>query len=387
MFEPGARKRILLAALFAIGAILPLNVFFYFDPVSLRDFNNIWVSGHAVRQGLDPYDLQAFKALGDKMLGVANYNFTYPPHALFLFLPFSFLPPVPALILWNAASAAVFWWAARPWIPKGMPTVLAIATPGALISLNYGQTGLISSALFLLAFRGSGLAAAILTMKPHLGFLVLPALLRDRRALATAAICTAALIGASAIMFGGWSAFFAHARDFQARNLTDMSEIAWMVKGTTPAIGYGLWGWAAFAAAAALILSRNFNVFTAATATFLISPYGLHYDMAALCLGFGVLLHSRWDVMPPDDKIAASLAFLTPALVVHATTWAIPPILIWGLLVQAKWTDGVCLRIRARAGQKGIQLRLAPVGPNSWPPSAGRSQELEPALGSKHLRH
>ena len=287
-FEKGAAKRISLAALFAIGAIWPISVFLYFDPVSLRDFNNLWVSGHAVRLGVDPYDLKAFKALGDQILGVANYNFTSTSHPL---------PARPAVI--PAATGC----AARVERGFGTPILVGSAAldsqgdanppgdpdPRRIDQFSYGQTGVICAALFLMAFRGSGLAAAILTIKPQLGFLVLPAMLRDRRAFTIAAIATITLIAGSAVVFGGWFEFFAHARDFQGKNLADLSQIIWMVKGTTPAIGYGLWSWAAFAAGAAFLLSRNYNVFTAATATFLISPYGLHYDMAALCLGFAVL--------------------------------------------------------------------------------------------------
>ena len=65
--------------------------------------------------------------------------------------------------------------------------------------------------------------------------------------------------------------------------------------------------------------------------------------------------------MPLDDKIAASVAFLTPVIVIYATTWIIPPILVWALFVQTKWTEGLRLHIRSGGdGGRGIRFEPAP---------------------------
>jgi hypothetical protein len=73
------------------------------------------------------------------------------------------------------------------------------------------------------------------------------------------------------------------------------------------ASGYGIPSQVAFGLAAAVLLVRNFNVFTAATATFL--PYGFHYAMPVVCLGFATLIVTRWDVLPSWQKVVACLAF------------------------------------------------------------------------------
>lgn len=348
-----------IAALWILGAVGPIAAL-NLAPVSERDFGSIWAAGRAIMAGVDPYQVDAFKAFGDRLLGVGPYNFTYPPHALFLFLPFAMLPAVPALVAWTLFSFAIFYWAARPLMPEGLPPALALLVPPAIININFGQTGLITSALFLIAFRGSGLAAAALTFKPHMGFLVAPALLRDRRALATAIVATLVLVLASALLFGGWDDFFRHARDYQGGKLVNHTQASWVLQATTPMIGYGLWGWLMYAVGGAYLLSRNFNLFTAATATFLISPYGLHYDMAAVCLGFAILLYTCWDAMPAWHKAVAALAYLTPVIVGYGT-WLVPPILLIGLLVQGQWLEGVRLTVDfGEPGHRRLRFDVTP---------------------------
>ena len=348
-------KKAFIMALFAIAALSTLPKWNLL-PMWQRDFVNIWLSGRALGSGINPYDIQAFYGFAQGYfpdVSLRQVNFTYPPHAILLFAPFSLLPPTVSLVAWDIASLALFYWAARPLMPEGMPTILALLTPAGLICLIYGQTGLISAALFLIAFRPNGLSAALLTFKPHMGFLVIPALARSRVALWTAIILTIALMMASAILLpSGWLDFARHAGVFQGGKLTGGTGQAWLFKGTTPMIGYGVWGWLLYAAGAVYLLARNFNIFTAATATFLISPYGFHYDMAAVSLGFAILLYSHWEVMPVWHKAVASLAFLAP-LIVDAGTWLVPPILLLGLLVQGEWFDGSPIRfVGAAAPQK-----------------------------------
>ena len=107
----------------------------------------------------------------------------------------------------------------------------------------------------------------------------------------------------------------------------------------TPLVGYGLAGHLIFAAAALLLLSRNFNVFTAATATFLVLPYAFHYDMTVANLGFAMLIFTRWEAMKLPEKLAACLGFLAPEFTTFGT-WFVPPILLAGLYVQVRQLDG-----------------------------------------------
>ena len=347
-----SRQTLLLATLWVV--LLGFTAArFAMVPIWNRDYFNYWLGPRAIWAGISPYDVVAFADFGLAHHPgglIQQFNFTYPPHALFLFAPFSLLPPYVSIAAWDIVSLAAFIFAARPLLPKGLPVLAAVLSPATLICLDYGQTGLLTSALFLLAFRGSGLSAAALTFKPHIGFLVAPAvLLAGRRPFLAAVGFTMLLVGASATIFGYWPDFFEHAGYYQAEQLLRDEEMDpyWLTIGVTPMFGYGYWGFLLFAAPALFLLSRNFNVFTAATATFLISPYGFHYDMSAACLGFVVLLFSCWGKMPPWHKLAASLAFLAP-VIVNLGTWWVPPLLLAGLFVQAQWLPGVRLAVNER---------------------------------------
>ena len=342
-------RTIYVILLCAFGAALPVLDFSLIPPWK-RDFLNYWLGPRAWWAGINPYDLEAYRDFGLTHFAAANpqqFNFTYPPHSLLLFAPFAALPGWAAFVAWDALSLAVFYLAARPWLPRGFPSFVALLTPATLICLQFGQTGLFSAALFLWAFRGNGLAAAILTFKPHVGFFAAPALfLAGRRPFLITVVVMLLLILVSAFVFGGWGDFLDHLFGFQGRSLAEKSVISWVLLGTTPMIGYGLVGLAVYGIPALVILCRNFNVFTAATATFLISPYGFHYDMAAVCLGFAVLLYSYWDEMPAWHKLFSTLGYLTPVIVGFGAWW-VPPVLIVGLYVQTRWLPGVRLIVES----------------------------------------
>ena len=144
-----------------------------------------------------------------------------------------------------------------------------------------------------------------------------------------------ALVAASALLLGWqlWPAFIEQVIGHGGRvGLTKR----WLFAGVAPAMAYGFLGWIPFAVAGALMLARNVNAFTASTASFLISPFGFHYDMLVASLGFGLLIFSRWNAMPAKDRIPIALGFLSPAIAL-AGAWWIPPLLLWALWTQVKY--------------------------------------------------
>jgi hypothetical protein len=302
------------------------------------DFNSLWVAGKMALSGLadqiyDPFVSRSFAArfgLGGEV------NFPYPPHFLLFILPFATIPHIPAYFAWNLATAAFFYWSAKAHLPNGFPPILAILTPAALTCLDYGQTGLLFGGLWLLAFRGKWPALGLLTFKPHLSFLAILSF-RGWRSLAKAALLVLALLSFSAAIWGPslWADFFSHTIDHATEMGTTTRE-RWLFQGVGPAMGYGMLGWIPFAVAGALLLVRNINAFTVATASFLISPYGFHYDMPVACLGFGLMVFNHWDDMPIAHRIAIALGFLSPVIALVGAWW-IPPILTWSLWVQTQY--------------------------------------------------
>jgi hypothetical protein len=260
--------------------------------------------------------------------------FPYPPHSILILLPFALLQISPAYIAWNAASLLLFYWAARPYMPHGLPSLFAVLTPASLICLDYGQTGLLLGALWLLAFRGKWAAVALLTFKPHLGFLSILSI-RSRANLVRIILLVLALIAASSLLFGPrlWLGFIEQATEHGARVGTMKR---WLFQGVAPAFGYGFLGWIPFAAAGALLLARNVNVFTASTASFLISPFGFNYDMTAASMGFGLAVATHWRAMPVRHRIPMAIGFLSPVIAILGAWW-VPPLLIWALWAQINY--------------------------------------------------
>ncbi len=335
------RERALVYALWMLGmagAALMFSDTLHSHLVN-RDFVAVWAAGKLALAGraVQTYDPTALQAFANQLVGTSSYIvYPYPPHTLFIAVPLSLLPLPLAFWTWQAISAALFYSAARSYLPAGFPKVLAILTPAALINVGFGQVGLFFGALWLFAFSGSAFAAAAMTFKPHLGLLVVGEAVRRRQLLITSAIALA-ILALSVVLFGvgAWRVWISEAIAHQMGDLATRSIVNWTNKMAAPFMGYGLFGWLAFAGAGIYLLFRRFDVFTAATASFLITPYGFHYDMTVVCLGFGVLLFERWRTMPPWQTFIAALAFLSPLLAGLGTLIA-PPILLAGLYVQTR---------------------------------------------------
>lgn len=324
------------AQLWVIGALLPLYFIIWLIWVgrSETDFTTFWVAGRMALDGnaAGAYDAAASSVVVKALLGINEINFPYPPQALFIFAPFALLPHLPALLVWNLLSAAIFVIAARPFLPTGFPWAAALFTPAALLCFFFGQTGLLYGALWLFAFRGWWPAVALLAFKPQLGIVSVFTLRTWRRLMFTTLLLGGILL-LSVAVFGldAWQAFVNHAVD-HASNFGHRKR--WFFAGVSPAIAYGLIGWVPFAAAAALMLARDFNVFTAATAAPIISPYGFHYDLTVVCLGFGLIAFSSWDQLPIWRRLAVMIGFLSPIIALGGAWWVPPCLLIalWGQL-------------------------------------------------------
>ena len=336
--------------LWVLGSYLPLSILVEditdpdFGIIVGRDFSNLWTAGRMALSGDGAYafDVNWFRIeLLDRVGILSLQNFSYPPHALLIDAVFALPPYGPALALWNAFSALVFFLAARPYLPKGFPPVLAVLTPAATICIWGGQYGLLIGALWLTVYRFcdrrpvlAGLAAAVLTIKPHLGLLIAALLVTRRKALVTAILATGAMVIASGLAFGwySWASFLIDITRDQANILTrtDVQFYFRMMPTVFPAVGGGWLGVLAQIASAAFALFQLWRIrrlspvelaFPAATATFLILPYAFNYDMTVVVLGFAILLYARWGELSWDEKAILTIGFLSPPL-----TFVFPPI-------------------------------------------------------------
>lgn len=326
-----------------------------------RDFSNLYTAGtlaieNRAHEAFDPNTHRL--ALRDIVGELTQQVYSYPPHALFVGVPFALLSYQLSLIVWTLATAAFFYWAAKPHV--AFAPVLAVLTPAAVINIWAGQYGLLFGGLWLLYFRyfgpcpvRAGLIAAAMTFKPHLGLFVGLTAFTHWRTVAAAALSTMLLIFLSGAAFGweGWYGFISQNVGTHVGFLTQRSDDFYfrLMPAAFTAYGKGMFGLSAqiaFAVAAIwlLIRSRRIDPFALATATFLIIPYGFVYDMTVVCLGFANILWLNWKHLKVWERFILTLAFLSPGINMLFAIYSpmlVPPILLAGLFVQTRWGSGV----------------------------------------------
>ena len=330
-----ARFCLAMLAVAGIGLTLTYSIAHHWTPYAKSDFATYWIAGRMALEGASPYDLQAIAQRYADLTGLsAQPYFSYPPQSLLLFAPIGALPLGVSFWTYQAIGVVLFLIAARPYIPKDFP-VLLLLSPAALISIAFGQSGLLFGALWLLSFNGSSAALAALTFRPQLGWLAGIESIRRGTIVRTISILMV-IVAITTALFGAdvWQLWL---KQLAIHSEFLRSDFIFYRQMPVPRQGYGVAGWVLFGAGALYFLSRSFNVFTAATATFLISPHGLHYDMTVVCFGCAILLFESWDKSHFLQRAALTLGFLSPGLV-YFGTWFGPPILLVALHAQVQLT-------------------------------------------------
>jgi hypothetical protein len=188
------------------------------------DFIWMWLSGKFAASSLPSqiYDYSAFTAAQKAVYGQAACfleHFDYPPTVLFFTEPLSFVPYSVAFPLWIAATLPLYLAAVYAIIPHRTAVIAALAPFPVWFTVLLGHNGFLSAGLvgFALVFAErrpwlAGLCLGLLTYKPQLGILFLPALAisRNWRALAAAGVASILFAALAAIAFGyqSWPAFF-----------------------------------------------------------------------------------------------------------------------------------------------------------------------------------
>ena len=349
------------ALVWALGLVIPIMaiavdvVLASHSHLLGRDFSNAWVGGRLVLAGrpLCAFEPGCFRGALSVLLGLqTNQNFSYPPHALLIDAPLGLIPYFGALLLWTVTGLIAFTSAARGFLPEGFNRLLPALTPAAGMAIWDGQYGLIIGALWLVCFAAigqrpvrAGIAAGLMTVKPHLGLLVAIALLSRRhwRVVAIATATTAVLVLASITAFGieSWRAFFGQTTRVQINMLSQSPAdfFGRMMPSPLPLLGIEAHAVFTIIAFSCLWIVRRSPVadlaFPCATATFLVLPYAFNYDMTVACLGFAIILYSQWQELGTPRRILLILAFNAPQLTFFVPQ-SVPFILAASLFIQCR---------------------------------------------------
>jgi alpha-1,2-mannosyltransferase len=330
-----------------------------------NDFPNIWFGGQLIgAQNWEAlYDYHAFARIQARFFGdLSGVTFSYPPTAFPLIQLFSWSSYGAGLLAWTIATALFFVMAARRIWPAGAGSAwLAILTPAAILNMRIANFGFVFGGLWLLVFNAidrhpvrAGLLIGLFTMKPQLALLI-PLILILRKAWITFWVAAASSIfclAGSAVIYGlaPWQAFLTKGVGVQL-SYADGQGFAFAPLSTsamTVASASGLPLWpsaglihmivAAFGLVLVIIAARK-NMswdrlsLLAATATFLILPYALAYDLTVVAIGALTVLTSASATR--GERVLAAIGFVAPQVGVALGYAGVPllPLLLLGLAV------------------------------------------------------
>jgi hypothetical protein len=346
------------------------------------DFLGFWAAGKQALAGApaSPYDYAAQRAAERAALPwkpgaeVPFYAFLYPPMFLLAAAALAMLPYGWALLCWCAATLAAYLAALRRILPQRGALVAALAYPGAFVNLGNGQNGfalvgLFGFGLLLLETRpvAAGALFGLMAYKPQFGLLLPFALLAGAhwRAMLSAGVTVVLLAGLSFTVFGPspWLAFLASLEPTRHDMLEQgaagfekfVSIFATMrLLGGGVSLAYAAQAACALAVAAATLplwrrgkASLPLKGAALVTASLMIAPHALDYDLALLALPIAWLAElGLREGFHPWEKTTLLAAFLLP-LISRLTgiglNLAIAPFvmgaLLWIIVRRAKETQ------------------------------------------------
>ena len=328
------------------------------------DFSNIYAAGTYALEGhaTAPFDPPQQYAREQAIFGAATpfYGWHYPPIFLFVAAALALFPYVPALVIWQVVTFALYLLAIRTvlgatlmlgrdrlWLP------LAAAFPAVFVNLGHGHNGFLTAALI-----GAGLAMldrrpivagilfGLLAYKPQFGLLIPLALMASGRwrSFAAAAGTVAVLLIATTFTFGFpvWDAFL-QSTHFTRTVVLEAGQTGWhkiqsvfslvrMWGGPVP-LAYGIQGAVTIGLAVAMVwLWRRPVDFTLKAAGLIIAsilatPYSLDYDMMALAPAIAFLVVHGVDVgFASYEKSALAALWLAPLIARAVAEAALLPV-------------------------------------------------------------
>ncbi len=245
----------------------------------------------------------------------------YPPSFLLLLLPIAILPFLPALLLFQAVTAALLacaLYAGRGrWPGAAWLALLVLVSPAASVTVLWGQAAFVTCAALVGGFRLlprhgvlAGMVLGVLSVKPQHALLVPVALvaLRAWPALISAAVTAIALVVLSAAIFGAdiWIDWIAAAGHFATIDVVWDSSLhtCLMFLGASRPVIF-IAELAALAGGAVLVyavfrreLSETVRLAVLLAAGNLAAPHTGPYDTLMLLLAVGLVLLDPRRVQP-----------------------------------------------------------------------------------------
>lgn len=324
-----------------------------------RDFINVW-AGPQIAFGAHVerlLDLEAYHSEIGRLFGhpLEFHNWSYPLNALIWCWPFSLLPYFPGLVAWTLIGTVVFLGVALSVVEPGRRVaalMLLLVAPATSMNLIHGQNGFFTAALFIAAILWldtrpvlAGVLLGVLAFKPQL-LLALPLVLLALgawRTIVAASVVAVASVGLSVALVGTepWVTYLTLTKRFQMFALqvtpfTDfyallMSSVLGAVRSAGLAYGPAMIVQIivsvpvllAAAWAATRTSDPRLRAFVLVSATPLISPYVMNYDLTAPAV---VLTWYLTGTLPVERRwgLFVFLAWLTPITVIYTQRLGIP---------------------------------------------------------------
>jgi alpha-1,2-mannosyltransferase len=284
------------------------------------DFISFWAAGRLTLAGhaSAAYDIALHRKIEQAIVPhVGLLPFPYPPPFLIIVTPFALLPFTWAFVAWVVITGSIYAWSSKRFAPLSF----AFANPPALVDFMIGQTGFLTTGLFLFGLGllssapfTAGAILGLLLVKPQLALLLPVAMLggREWRAIAGAVMSSVGALLTGVFFFGidayrGFLEILPHYTGYMRHNSWNWVELASPFAflryiNINPAAA--LVAQSVIAAGATLVTyfawSRRWPEKFAilAAASLLMSPYLLTYDTLLLIVPAAYFLELRrwWTV-------------------------------------------------------------------------------------------
>lgn len=354
------------------------------------DFANYWIAARLILDGQVTDVFGPHAAYFSHMQAAFGEDYpwhvwSYPPHYLLLIWPVGLLSYPAAMAAFLSLTAGLYLLAVKAFSGRLDAWLLALLLPFAAVNVLAAQNGFLTGSLMLagLAWRQerpvlSGVAFGLLTVKPQLGLLLPLLLIAERRwsVIGSALATSAAVLVLSLAVFGvdSWLGFVEHTVPYQRLVMDQGTGI--MTAMMLPPFGslrvLGLDGQAALpyhVASALPALGLALLVFFRSedrlvreavllTATFLVTPFALVYDMGAFVAAIAAVVArtagaGRFRILNAVLLGGLLLPVLTPILGLSGLP--ITPLMLWAVLLVLVQRAGLpSLRRFERRGMRPV---------------------------------